>query len=538
MNILLVDDEMLEIEGIKSTVDFSALGFDQIFEANNIRQAKELLTKHSIQVMLCDIEMPQGNGLELLEWVRIQFPRLECVFLTCHADFHYAHKAIQLRSLDYLLKPVMGPDLEEVLKKAVSKVRENDEAIEYRQFSRLWLKHQPLLVERFWLDLVNQMIPSRQEEIKAVAASINIPGLEELKTFPVLIRIQRWNEKMSMRDEKLMEYGLRNVANEMIVKDDGNGIVMELNQGLVLVLLYLDGFERVSARELYEKLSKFVTAAHELLNCDICCYAGMESFSFELADMVKKLLDLDRNNVSLKNRLLFLNSRPETQADITMPNAGIWLSMLERLEGERVISEVTAYLDQLSNENRLNAYTIHQFQHYFMNLFFIFSKSKDIALNSLWTKEEDLRTFQQATHSVDDMKTWIFANIRKMCAYVMQQEKSRSVVGKIKQYIANNLDKDLSCEDLAAQVYLNPIYLNRLFKKDTGFALTEYLQLQRIQLAKELLAETDLPVSNIAQRIGYSNFSHFSRTFRKHTEQSPVDYRKLHTGHRDKTGLV
>lgn len=524
--LLIVDDEIFEAEGIKSTVDFGKLGIECILEAYNIRQAREIFESRPVDILLCNIEMPQGNGLELLEWVRRNHTKTECIFLTCHADFKYAHKAIQLGSLDYLLKPAQAPELETVLLKAIEKIQKESEVVEYRRFSKLWLKHQPLLLERFWLDIINQRILSSHQEIKKAAVDINFPGLEEIRTLPILIRAQRWVEKMDMRDEKLMEFALKNIAQELILKAQENGIIVELGEGALLAILYLEGFESIDFESLKKEIEGYISKCHDLLKCDLCCYIGMGIFCFELADAVKQLFTLDKNNVKHKNRVFFLNRKLEVLTDLSLPDMSAWLAMLDRCESKKVLDEITKYIEKLSDETDLNAYAMHQLQHYFMNLIFTFTKGKGLELHKLFSDDQSVEYFEQATRSVNGMIQWISHSINKSVDYVIEIEKSRTNIGKVISYIDQNIDKELSCEDIANHVFLNPIYLTRIFKKETGLSLSEYLLQQRLKLARDLLSKTNMPVSAVAAHVGYSNFSHFSRMFRKYTGLSPVDFRR------------
>ncbi|WP_130836264.1 response regulator transcription factor [Lachnoclostridium sp. Marseille-P6806] len=79
-------------------------------------------TRDRIDVMLCDIDMPRGSGLDLLTWVRENKYTTECIFLTCHANFDYAASAIRLDSTDYLLKPVSAQQLETAVGRAVQRL--------------------------------------------------------------------------------------------------------------------------------------------------------------------------------------------------------------------------------------------------------------------------------------------------------------------------------------------------------------------------------------------------------------------------------
>lgn len=105
MNVLIIDDQPDVVAGIHSGINWDALSIRQVFCANDIIRAREILSNNSVDIMLCDIEMPLGSGLELYEWVAEHFPEIKCIFLTSHEDFSYAQKALQLGGFDYLIQP-------------------------------------------------------------------------------------------------------------------------------------------------------------------------------------------------------------------------------------------------------------------------------------------------------------------------------------------------------------------------------------------------------------------------------------------------
>jgi len=88
-------------------------------------QAQELFRIKPFDLMLCDIEMPQGSGLDLFEWVKLSYPATECIFVTCHPDFEYVRKAMQLGSLDYVLKPIDYDELTEILDKTIQRLKKS-----------------------------------------------------------------------------------------------------------------------------------------------------------------------------------------------------------------------------------------------------------------------------------------------------------------------------------------------------------------------------------------------------------------------------
>ena len=90
MKLLIVDDEVITTRVLEERIDRKYLDLDEIYTAYNVDMAKEILKKEKVEIILCDIEMPRGNGLELLEWVREQQEETEFLFLTSHEKFEYA----------------------------------------------------------------------------------------------------------------------------------------------------------------------------------------------------------------------------------------------------------------------------------------------------------------------------------------------------------------------------------------------------------------------------------------------------------------
>lgn len=89
-----------------------------------------------------------------------------------------------------------------------------------------------------------------------------------------------------------------------------------------------------------------------------------------------------------------------------------------------------------------------------------------------------------------------------------------------------HMHRELALEEIARAAHLSPFHFARLFKKLTGVTPHAYLASLRAARAQALLAETDLPITEIGARVGYMSSSHFARAFRQATGLSPRAYRK------------
>lgn len=140
MKLLIVDDEIYAIQGIIDGVDWKNLELDRVLTANSYAQAVNIFMENKIDILLCDIEMPYGSGVELVEWVKGHSPETECIFLTCHDEFQFARKAINLNCLDYLLKPASVSQITEILEKAIRTVKEKQTNLKYQDYGKSFIK--------------------------------------------------------------------------------------------------------------------------------------------------------------------------------------------------------------------------------------------------------------------------------------------------------------------------------------------------------------------------------------------------------------
>ena len=99
-------------------------------------------------------------------------------------------------------------------------------------------------------------------------------------------------------------------------------------------------------------------------------------------------------------------------------------------------------------------------------------------------------------------------------------------LGKVLDYIDHHLADNLTLEELAKIAYLHPNYFVSLFKNMVGQPPIHYVNMQRLEKAKRLLEETDIPISGVAAAVGMQNH-YLSRMFKQHTGISPTRYRKL-----------
>ncbi|MGO5096767.1 helix-turn-helix domain-containing protein [Agathobaculum sp. LCP25S3_E8] len=115
-------------------------------------------------------------------------------------------------------------------------------------------------------------------------------------------------------------------------------------------------------------------------------------------------------------------------------------------------------------------------------------------------------------------------------AQTASQTRVNDPVQQVIGYINTHLGEDLRLKRLAAEVYLSPAHLIRLFRAQTQHAPHEYIILTRIDRAKYLLKTTTMPVKAIAVEVGYRSESSFTNAFVRRIGISPIQFRKLPLG--------
>lgn len=100
---------------------------------------------------------------------------------------------------------------------------------------------------------------------------------------------------------------------------------------------------------------------------------------------------------------------------------------------------------------------------------------------------------------------------------------------QIIDYVRKNCLEALSLTAVAKHFYISDAHLSRLFRRNTGFTFTQYINYQRIIHAQNLLANNPISVGEVATRSGFENLTHFGRVFKQLTGVSPRDYKTKYT---------
>ncbi|HEY4390690.1 MAG TPA: response regulator [Paenibacillus sp.] len=522
---LIVDDEIYAVMGIRSGVNWERLQVSEVYEAYNMRDALKVFERTAIDVMICDIEMPKGTGIELLEKVNEISPETETIFLTAHSAFSFMKRAIQLDGFDYLLKPVQFDVLEDTINRALESIRQERELVRlrehYKPYYEMWSRQKPLITDKFWNDLFSGRIVCSPDNIAGILEQHQLSGLEQFTFLPVLVSVESWLREFTTRDEEIIEYAIRKGAAEVLLPS-GKGEVIQTKQGVNIVIIMGDREEVGDPSGLLTRCEKYIQNCLEYFDCNISCYIGRNVSLYEIADMCKQLLEIEYNNVNKSNQVYTLASLSTPSTKSMIPRISTWTILLEQGKLEELQQEIRCRISEMMELHRLSLAELEGFRNEFMQMtHYVLHKNGLHAVELL--QGEDGLLLNDQPRSLPQLEAEALQVVRIIYNELHQ---NHSVIQRIQYYITEHLSEPITREELASYVYLNPAYLSRLFKRELGESITDYILNARMSLARDLITTSTMPISDIAKTLGYHNFSYFSKMFRKVYDVSPQQLRQ------------
>lgn len=152
----------------------------------------------------------------------------------------------------------------------------------------------------------------------------------------------------------------------------------------------------------------------------------------------------------------------------------------------------------------------------------------EVPLGDIEKGKSNFLTFSSC-ETIDEMSRYLESACDIIINNVLTRKKGKNwvIIVKVEQYVADNLDKLISVEDAASSVGLSNSYFSKIFKEETGSTFVEYLTGARLKKAKELLETTDMKVSEISEKVGFSNNSYFIAQFKNSFGVTPKNYKEI-----------
>ena len=469
--------------------------------------------------MLCDIEMPMESGLDLLDWLRQRGMTTRCIFLTAHAEFRYAQEALRLGGFDYIMQPAPYEQVADAVSRALDNVKEEWAALELQSRGAVFDDQKKEIVETMLRGFLLGNAPG--SSLTAFEELSLVPRREQ-ECWVALMQPLRWKQGEEPWELSLLSTAVGNMSSEVFTPLQVLSVTVAIpaEQCLVLVLQSRVG-EPLEADYITRQLNYLQSACAQYIHCEAAFYPeGPQPFE-QAPEIYQKLLQQRSENVALKSGVLLGRPAEKAPEVFRIPQIGAWQKLLQAGCAQAMEQEACQLLDKLTANNQLNSQTLRYFYQDFMQMLFSLPEKK--RQDDMFREPEALELYRNGMKTVPDMKALVH--------YVASvwdsetEENSQSTVEIIMAYIAEHLENELRREELAEAVHLNPDYMARLFKKETGMNLKDYIIQQKMQEAQSLLCTTNLPISLIAAKVGYTNFGHFSTSYKKFYHKTPQEER-------------
>jgi two-component system response regulator YesN len=200
--------------------------------------------------------------------------------------------------------------------------------------------------------------------------------------------------------------------------------------------------------------------------------------------------------------------------------------------GEAVWESELYGLFELLKNQYLPRNEVANLMNYLMYHLYLEMQEMPSDIQAFW-KHETLPCFNQLTErfeSVDDLEKETYDLLQTAYNHIKQIREGRhnyKLIHDVKMYIETEFaNQNLSLISLSEEFKLNANYLSRLFKEEFGVKFVDYLSTVRIEQAKQMLAQSSMPIQEIANIVGYTHSFSFIRAFKKQTGFTPGDYRK------------
>lgn len=519
-DVLIVDDEPVARQSLRYLIDWEELGFTVKGEAQDGRQALEMLRSHRYALVLTDIRMPVLNGLEMAAEMQ-EFTDTPVVILSGYDDFAYAREGLRLGVKEYLLKPVDEEDLIALLKKLAAGLREQ-QLLEKRQRLGLSAGRDQLL--RRW---VHGQIAAR--ELEEQLRLLGLQAAEERYACLLLELDFIADGEMPDRDTELLRFAIRNIAEEVT---SGRGYVFEESEERIGILLGGPA-EEMGAGECRQWAERLLQSARKYAKASVTVGIGGVGPAAEIKQSWSQAEEaLDGKFLSGAGTVLVPHGKTEAAAgEPGTPGTlrALEADVLEMVRGCRRADAMRA-LARLWECFRVEQVPESRAKMSVLELLIqLFRLMKEQGASHDRLFDPSLGDYDRIMRikTMDELLRFTESKCGDVVEAMLRTKEVRpnKIVAEVKRIVQEQYGGPISLRDVAATIYMNPNYLGKLFKANTDQSFNDYVLQVRMEKAKELLLHTDKKVYEIAQEVGFSELDWFYKRFKAYTGVSTGDYR-------------
>lgn len=504
--VLIVEDEKLIRQGIRTMIQRSGVPVEVIIECSNGEMALEVLREQQVDVMFTDIRMPRMDGIELVKRMQDCSHVPLTVAVSGYDDFSYAVEMLRNGVREYILKPVEREKIAEVLNKLNAEIeRSQEKGREKKKLDRQQIRHLLMLEQISEEEL--RLLEDRYEGKAGQAVGNGHPaeaaesgkGTWEFCGRDYAVCCQNTKDRRELQEENYIYLKDIEESDVFIVGEDSLELLLknELFRGCTGISGTHRGLREL--RTAYEEALAMRKRAFCRCRQQVRYGVGQEErIPPQLVQEAQKLLTPEAGT----QRVCLLGTERGPEAE------GAWQKLFFEVRGGRITEEefeacVEGFFDEVSKTYR--------------NILEEMREATETC-GSIW-REDDLEAYRHK----------FFGWISRLHEEILGQLEANNSEQKIRQaveYIRSNFASDLNMAVVSNHISMNYSLFSYSFKQYTGSNFVSFLKDIRMKEAKRLLEQTDMRVNEISQAVGYDNEKHFMKLFKAACGVSPSEYRK------------
>ena len=529
--LIIVDDEEEVRKGIIQKIDWASFGFDIPREAENGRDALDLIEENVPDAVITDITMPVLDGLKLSSVISECYPTIKTVILTGFDEFKFAQQAIRYGVIDYILKPVLPKDINNLMTRLRNII--DEEVSQKEDINRLrshYIKSLPIIREKFLTQLVTGSLSRAETDRRIQMYDVKLKGSTFMVAAAAIDAESMERSGYGGDDSELCKFAILNISKEIIEKYP-SGEAFFHDDNLVFILGSEDKDKNYLLTKTISLLDEIRFNIKKYLKIDISIGLGSMSNSVnKLKESYKNALSaLEYKRLIGVNKVIYIEDlEPQSTDDIIFDEEkeNQLISSIKFGSEKDVLEAIRDIFDDIIRPTL----TLKDYQLYFLEIVATLSRlgrKFQVDIGQMLEVSNINAEIQKYT-TLEEIKEWI----EKICIELNKtissrmQTKTQMLLEKAKDYINKNYSDDtLSLQKLADHLYISACYLSMIFKKEADETFLKYLVRVRLDAAKDLLRNTDLRTAEIAERVGYPDINYFSFFFKKNVGMSPREYR-------------
>ncbi|SFJ78893.1 two-component system, response regulator YesN [Paenibacillus sp. UNC496MF] len=534
MLVLIVDDEWEIREGLRRNFPWDAYGITEAITAEDGDSALELARTRQPDLILTDIRMKRMSGLELIE--RYGAERAggwKAIVISGYDDFEMVRSAMKLGAMDYLLKPINTADLGAILSRMIDQLqkekrdRDNEMLLQSHVQSAL-----PKMREEVLRELVETKYNAyRETRIAHRLRTLELDWLMDERLALLLLEADDLKAVERREERNLILFGMGNVVRQTLEEDCAyRSVLYEDGKHRWVLLLDCPEAQRLEQyKELGQlcirRINKYVKAnVSAALGCTIGHASDLNAMYTETEEI------LEQKAVYGGNRLLTgLGWESEAEQDnLSLRQPAEVLDLIRYGTDEEIRTAMELFVDMVQGWSFTQIRDIQQ--RIFEWLLDLFKKAwqhgwadRTWERNpmAVWERLEQFDTLESLKDQVEQALLTIAAGFRT------QSVSPGQIIQAAERFIRDRYAEGLTLQHVAEEVHVTPVWMSKLFKKETGKTFLEYLTDLRMERAKRMLESVQFKVYEVSSQVGYKDPVHFAKLFKKQTGHTPKEYRRL-----------